>query len=173
MIYRDPILVKLRDILNKDGPKMLKDSYYFGDPLVVNVSKLPACFISFDRQQITNADNAHLESNMSIVFNVVYDHKRDINQAFDNIESHMSVVDIIEGRAPANDPSNPYAIRKDTILGALRLHEDLGNNLWIDVGTASMAEYGIGIGKRGPGIYTAEGIVRIQVKHHQIKPEYM
>lgn len=172
MIYRDPILVKLRDILNTDGPKVLKDRYYFGDPIVVNVSKLPACFISFDRQEVSNADNSHLESRMSIVFNVVYDHKRDINQALDNIESHMSVVDIIEGRYDEKN-ANPFAIRKDTLIGALRLHEDLGNNLWIDVGTASGAEYGLGIGKRGPGIYTAEGIVRIEVKHHQIKPEFM
>lgn len=171
-IYRDPILVKIRDILNQDGPKKLKDRYYFGDPIAVNVSNLPACFISFDRQQISNADNSHLESNMSVVFNVVYDHKRDLMQAFDNIESHMSVVDIIEGRHDEKDP-NPYAIRKDTILGALRLHEDLGNNLWIDVGTTSDAEYGVGVGKRGPGIYTAEGIVRIQVKQHQLKPEFM
>lgn len=168
MIYRDPILVKLRDVLNAAGPRELKDRYYFGDPIVVDPKKLPACFISIDRQTVGTADNTHLESRVNVVFNVVWDHKRDMMQALDNIEGHMNTVNMIAGRDPET-----YALRKDSMISALRAKQELGNNLWIDVDTLTEANYGLGIGKRGPGIYTAEATLRTQVIHHQIKPELL
>ena len=165
-LYRDPILTKLRDVLNESGPKELKNRYYFGDPIMVNVSELPACFISIDQQTIENITNAELETRVYVVLNVVYDHKRDLMQALDNIEGHMSIVNLIGGR------NDDYSIRKDSILGCLRAHEDLDAKLWIDVGSLSTADYGVGIEKRGPGIYTAEGVLKIQIVNHSVKPEY-
>lgn len=164
-VYRDPILLELRKVLNESGPRELKDRYYFGDPIVVDPRKLPACFVSIDRQTVGTADNAHLESRISIVFNVVWDHKRDMMQALDNIEGHMNIVNMIAGRGA------DFALRPDSMISALRKKQDLATNLWIDVDTLSEANYGLGIGKRGPGIYTAEGTLRIQVIQHQIKPE--
>ena len=165
-IYRDPILVKIRDTLNQFGPKQLKDRYYFGDPIVVNQSLLPVCFISYDKQTITDVTMSELESRLPVVLNVVYDMKRDMMQALDNIEGHMSLVDIIVGR------NSDYSLKKDSILGALRAHQDLDTNLWIDVGSSSEADFGVGPEKRGPGIYTAEGVLRIQVLNHSLNPEY-
>ena len=166
-IYRDPLMAKLVQILNAEGPAQLKNKYYYGDPIVVPERMLPACFINFDWQRIHDADNAHLESIISVVFNVVWDTKRDMNQQLDNIEGHMSVVRMIAGRG------DDYALLPDSIIGVLRKHQDLDTNLWIDVGTDTEADWGVGIGKRGPGIYTAEGILRTQLRHHQLKPELM
>lgn len=165
-VYRDPVLLKLRDVLNQYGPKQLKNRYYFGDPLIVNASELPACFMSIDSQTVDNVTNAELETRIFVVLNVVYDHRRDLMQALDNIESHMSIVDLIGGR------NEDYSLKADSILGCLRAHEDLDTKLWIDVGSLSTADYGVGVEKRGPGIYTAEGIIRVQIINHSIKPEY-
>lgn len=164
-IYRDPLMEKLKKILNSEGPAQLKNKYYYGDPIVVPERMLPACFINFDRQNVKTADNAHLESRINVVFNVVWDTKRDLNQQLDNIEGHMSVVRMIAGRG------DDYAFLPDTIISVLRKHQDLDTNLWIDVDSDTEADWGVGIGKRGPGIYTAEGILRTQLIHQQIKPE--
>lgn len=167
MIYRDPILVKLRNLFNEEGPKRLKDRYFFGDPLFVNPAELPAVFMSFDRQRIRDTSNAELESLVEVVFNVVWNHKRDFNQALDNIEGHMSVVDIIAGR------NADYTLKKQSLIGILRKHQQLDNKLWIDLGTDSEPDWGIGIEKRGPGIYTVEGILKISIRHHQLAPEHL
>lgn len=45
-------------------------------------------------------------------------------------------------------------------------HQDLdvNQNLWINTdGGITEIDFGIGVEKRGPGIMTAEGLVRIQV----------
>ena len=164
-VYKDPILVKLREVLNDEASPKLKNRYYFGDPIVVDPSKLPAVFMSIDRQTVGMADNSHLESRISIVLNLVWDHKRDMMQALENIEGHMSLVEVINGRG------DDFALLPNSIISVLRKHQDLAENLWIDVDTLSESNYGMGIGKRGPGIYTAEATLRITIIHHQIKPE--
>lgn len=160
-------MVKLVNLLNAEGPSELKNRYYYGDPIVVPERVLPACFINFDRQNVATADNAHLETKISLVFNIVWDMKRDMNQQLDNIESHMSLVRIIAGR------DDNYNFLPDSIISVLRKHQDLDTNLWIDVDQATEVDWGVGIAKRGPGIYTAEGVLRTQITHHQLKPELM
>ena len=48
--YVDPILKQIKDILEKDGPAILRGRYGYGDPVVINKSQLtrPMAFISFD-----------------------------------------------------------------------------------------------------------------------------
>lgn len=163
--YQDPVLAKIRDVLNAFGPQTLKNRYGFGDPLVVNQSELPMAFISYDTQEIGDFTSAELQSAMHIVINVVYDLKRDFGQGLSNVESHMSIVDFLSGRNP------DYSLKTDSIIGALRAHQDLDTKLWIDVGTLSEVDYGVGLEKRGPGIYTAEGVLRFTVINHQIRPD--
>jgi hypothetical protein len=163
--YEDPVLVAIRDMLNEHGPKELKNHYGLGDPLVVNQSELPMAFISFDVQDIGDVTNAEIQSDMRIVINVVYDLKRDFGQGMSNVESHMSVVNFLTGRNP------DFTLKTDSILGALMAHEDLAEKLWINLDTVSEVDYGVGLEKRGPGIYTAEGVVRFTVKNHQLRPD--
>ncbi len=163
--YEDPVLVALRNMLNEHGPKDLKNRYGLGDPLVVNQSQLPMAFISFDTQDIGDVTNAEIQSDMNVVINVVYDLKRDFGQGVSNVESHMSIVDFITGRNP------DYSLKVDSILGALMAHQDLDEKLWINIDSLSEVDYGVGLEKRGPGIYTAEGIVRFTVKNHQLRPD--
>lgn len=164
--YEDPVLVKVREILNTHGPRELKNKYGLGDPIVVNESQLPMAFISFDTQTVRVYTNAEIESKMNVVINVVYNIKRDFGQQLSNIEGHMSLVNLLSGR------DSDYSLKVDSIMGALRAHEELDSKLWIDVGTLSEVDYGVGLEKRGPGIYTAEGVLRFTVMNQQLTPGY-
>lgn len=166
-IYKDPILVKLRDLFIAEGPKELKDRYGFGDSLQVNKGVLPFAFMSIDIQRVTNSSNAEITTDIPIVVNVVYDMTRDFNQSLENVQSHMSVVNMLIGRNP------DYTIRKDSLAGVLWSHEQLADNLWVNLGQQMEADFGIGIEKRGPGIYTTEGVLRFTVKHQQIRPDLL
>ncbi len=164
--YEDPILIKIIKVLNEHGPVQLKNKYGLGDPIVVNQSQLPMAFISYDTLTVGDYTNAELESRLNVVINVVYDIKRDFMQGLSNVEGHMSLVELLSGR------NSDYSLRVNSIMGALRAHQDLDNKLWIDVGTLSEVDYGVGLEKRGSGIYTAEGVLRFTVINQQLKPEY-
>src|SRR5579885_510890 len=98
MVYQDPVLAKLVGLLNAEGPSELKNRYFFGDPLVVPRSQLPAVFITKDQTRIDEGSNAEDESRMVVVLNVVYDLTRDFNQAFNDINSANTLYDVVEGR---------------------------------------------------------------------------
>lgn len=166
MIYRDPILTLIRDRFNAEGPKELKDRYFFGDTLLVNARELPCVFMSIDVERLTNASNAEVESNIPIALNVVYDLRRDFQQSIENVNAHMSVVNFLIGR------NADYTIRKDSLAGVLWNHPQLAAKLWVNLDQPMEADFGIGIEKRGPGIFTTEGVLKFTVKHHQLTPEF-
>lgn len=163
--YSDPVLAKIISVLNAEGPAALKGKYYQGDPVqVVNKSFLPAAFVTRDRTQVSNISNAEDESKMPIAINVVYDLTRDFNQAFNNISSSVSVYEWIEAR------NADYTLRDDSILYVLRKYQQLDRKLWINLSAPLEAHYGIGLQKRGPGIFSVEGIIRLEIIQHQIRP---
>lgn len=165
MPYLDPILAKLISYLNAEGPAALKGKYYQSDPVqVVNESSLPAVFVTKDTTSIANVTNAEDEAVMPIAINVVADLKKDFNQAFNNLSSSSTLYEWMEAR------NADYTLRSDSILFVLRKYQQLDRKLWINVKAPLKASYGIGLQKRGPGIYTVEGVIRIEIIHHGMRP---
>lgn len=169
-IYKDPILQRIKEVLQEDGPKELKDRYSFGDPGAVNKADVqqPRCFISYDVQNVQDSASGELQTTANIVVNVVYDMTRDHGQGMDNF-SHMSVVNLTAGR------DENFALREDSILGALRKNQDMTDNddmrqLYIDVGTPTVVEFDAL--PRNHGLVTAEGVVRFTVIANQLTAEY-
>ncbi len=153
--------------MDEHGPENLKGKWGVGDPIVVEVQALPKAFISYDNVMISDASSSDLRFNNNIVISVVVDMKREFSAPTKRVESHEQVIEMIAGR---DDNMN---IREDSIVGCLRKYQDLENGkLWIEIGTETEIDYGLGIEKRGPGIMTAEGLIRFQVTLDQIKPEY-
>lgn len=163
-IYRDPILGAIINLFNSYGPPELKNRYFYGDPLQVPKSQLPAVFLTKDITEISNLTNAEDQSAIHIVANIVLDLTRDFNQAFDNVTSSNAVYDFMEGRDAA------YELKPTSLCYILRKYQSLGNNVWINPEEPLRPDYGIGVEKRGPGIFTVEGVIRFMVLHKQITP---
>ena len=91
----------------------------------------------------------------------------EINTPTDRSDAHEQVVEFISAK-----DTNSYQLKPDSILGALRAHQDLdlARNVYIEVGSETTIEYGVGLEKRGPGIVTAEGVITFQITHDQVKP---
>lgn len=166
MSYKDPIITALIGHFNAEGPTSLKNRYYYGDPLqVASESALPAVFISKDTTSISGASLAETERSQKYVINVVYNLKRDFGKAFNDISAANSIYDLIEG-------CNEDFTLKNTCLAAILLkHQQLDSQLWINLSDPLEMDYGTTIEKRGQGIFTAEGILRLTVVHHQVRPQ--
>lgn len=165
--YIDPILKKVKDILDKDGPAVLRGRYGYGDPVVVNKSELskPIAFISYDTDyEVHDSAGGEVETNAIVAICVVVDMTRDFNQGMD-VRSHLELVDLVAGR------NVDLTLKKTSIMGALRANEDPGERLWIDAGTQTTIEFDAV--PRDKGLVTAEAIVRFTVKHSQFRPDLL
>ena len=165
--YVDPILKQIRDILEKDGPEILRGRYGYGDPVVINKSQLtrPMAFISFDNDyEVHDSAGGEIESNMAIVLCVVVDMTKDFNQGTD-ARSHLELVELVAAR------HDDMTLRKDSIIGALRANQDPGDRVWIDAGEETTVEFDAT--PRDKGLFTAEAIVRFKVKYAQFRPDLL
>lgn len=162
--YRDPIITKLIEVLEAEGPKQLKGRYYLGDPLVVPKSVLPAAFITKDTTVIDAETNAEDRSEITYVINVVYDLTRDFGSASKDGGSTNALYEVMEAR------DEHYNIAPGAICYVLRAHEQLDDQLWFSPGTTVEPSYGVGVEKRGAGLYSVEAVVKVTLRHIQLWP---
>lgn len=165
-IYRDPILEAVNAKLNAEGPVELQNKYFTGDPLIINKSRLPAVFMTRDRTQIKDLDIATDEQTMSVVLDVVQDLTRDFNQAFDQLNSNVTLYKWIEGR------NSDLTLTSNSILYILRKYQQqkLNQNLWINMSTPVDADYGVTLNKRGNGMFSVEAVVKFTLTFIQPFP---
>jgi hypothetical protein len=164
-MYRDPVIELLKSVLNAHGPAALQNKYFTGDPLVVAKSRLPAVFITRDVTRITNEDVVNDRHDMAIVLNVVQDLTADFNQAFDQLNSSVTLYRWIEGR------NADYTLRSDSLLYILRNYQEtIANNMWINMAEAVEASYGVTVNKRGNGIYSVEAVIHVLITALQMSP---
>lgn len=165
--YEDSILWKIIKLMDEHGPKELRGRWGVGDPIVVSAGALPRAFISYDTVTFSDASNTETNADSSIVINVVVDMKREFSASVNRVESHEQVIDMIQRRR------DDLLLDTESIVGCLLKHQDdLGDNCWVNVGNPIETDFGVGIEKRGPGIVTAEGMVRFVVTHLQPTPQY-
>lgn len=162
--YRDPVITAIIALLNAEGHKDLKNRFFYGDPLLVNRSQLPAVFISRDSSSIDDEDVATDRSRMKMVINVVYDLTRDFNQDFANINSANAIYEYIEGR------NDDFTLKTTSIAYILRKYQQINSHLYINLDVPLELDYGIGVEKRGQGVYTTEGVVRFEVMNIALQP---
>lgn len=165
MNYKDPILKRIIDVLNEKGPNALKNRYGFGDPAIIQKSQLikPRCYLSYDKISVTDSAMGMIETEATILINVVYDMTRDFGQG-DNSWSHMSIAEIAAGR------NESMKLNEDSILGALRKNDlTLPNfgKLHIDIGSETEVEFGSN--NRNKGLVTSEAIVKINIKFEELR----
>jgi len=165
--YKDPVIQKLIDVLEADGPADLKGKYHHGDVLVPAKSDLPMVTIARDRTRITQASDLEDDNIMPLVINILYDYTRDLTNDFDVAAGVTSLYQLVEERDEVN-----YRIKPGTIAWVLRNKQQLANKLWLAVGPNEVLDidYGLGVERRGPGIFSVESVIRITARAHTARP---
>jgi hypothetical protein len=159
-VYEDPVIAKVIELLDANGPSKLRGKYINGDVLSPNKSELPLCYIAKDEtvaQPATNMEDEHL---FQLVATVIFDWTQDLNEAYDIIAGTPELYEICEGR------NGDYTVKEDTLLYQLRKSEQLDADLWIGIGTPVQISYGLGVDRRGPGSFSVEAVIRFAVKLH-------
>lgn len=166
--YKDPVLNAIIKVLDEHGPKVLKGRYGTGDPVVVSKSQLkqPIAFISYDGQLVGEPTNSHLRITGNIVINLVNDMTADFGQGLD-AKSHMALVGLIIGM---EFDGEFYRLKPDSIVGALRSHQDMGHGLRLSLGTSDEIDYDAMT--RGKGIVTTEGVLNITATVDVLNPRF-
>lgn len=164
VLYQDPIIAKVISMLNAKGPSKLKGRYINGDVLLPNNSDLPLCYITKDQVLAQPANNMEDEHLQLLVATIILDIKQDLKQAYNAVQGVPELWEMCEAR-DAN-----YNLLPNTMLYNLRNSQTLDTKMWIGLGTPVQINYGMGIERRGPGIFSIEATIRFTVRLHLEAP---
>ncbi len=161
--YQDPIIKKYIELI-KGSTKLFK-SFYYGDPVRVPASGLPALIVTkLDTRvsKLTSAEDLH---EVHISFTVVTDIRDTISDEKTMVAGTNSLYNIMEGR------NDNYTLKEDALLNILRhtIDIDTAYNLRTDLNTVSSVDYGMTIGKRGESSFAMEAVVNIVAHFNQVR----
>lgn len=163
--YRDPILKAIIDMLEADGPAELVGHYVYGDTLAPAKSDLPVVAVARDGTRIVSDGTMQDRHITSIVLSLIVDWTDDLNTSFDLSRGTNKLYDLVEAR------DENRQLKTGTLGYALRKNQKLAANLFISVNDDGLnIDYGMGVEKRGPNIFSVEGIIRFNVEATQKKP---
>lgn len=160
----DPVIQKYFDIIKAANP--LFKGYYFGDPVRIPASMLPAIAGSRRGTQVTWGNNAEDEHYMQISFQVVTDIRKDISDETTLTPGWNTLFDLVEGRDPAT-----MQLKPTSLLYILRHNFDIdqGHQMWTDVKTPTKVDYGLVANKRQQDGWSIEAVVTITCTLVQIR----
>lgn len=160
--YVDPIIALVIEKLNSEGPAQLQGRYYHGDVLLVPKQELPIVSVAKDNTVIRAASNLEDEHYMPLVINILLDYTADLDQSSDLVAGVTRLYEMCEAR------NGDYTLKADSLAYILRKYQQLDNNVWIDIGPNEELniDYGLGINRRGPGIFSVEAVIHTAVKIH-------
>lgn len=165
--YRDPLLQKLIDMLEDEGPPSLRGHYRQGDVLAPPRRELP--IVSVARQgTVVDSDSTMTDTHTtSIVMAIIVDWTEDLDKSFDLVRGTTTLYELMEER-DAN-----YYVKPGTLSYAIRNNDKLDDNLFISIRDEGLRlDYGLGWEKRGTNIFSVEGILRFNLELTQPKPKY-
>lgn len=164
-VYRDPIIERVKELLEAEGPKELKGRYHNGDLIMPAKSLMPFCSIAIDNEAIASADSMEDLNAVPLVLTVVVETTKDI-RSFDLASGSNKLYELMAAR------NADYSLREDSIAYVLRKYAKLDNRLFNNIGTDAplTVDFGIGVGRRGPGIFSIEGSLRTTVSAYTPTP---
>jgi len=162
--YKDPIIQKVIDVLNTQGPSKLRGRYTNGDVLLPNKTELPMCYVTKDQVAAQPANNMEDEHLQMMVATVILDFTQDMNAAYGMVAGVSELFQFCEER------NSDYELLPNSLLYILRNNQQIDDKMWIGIGTPVQINYGLGIERRGPGIFSIEATIRFTVKLHLPAP---
>ena len=167
--YNDPILAAIIKVLDEHGPAELRGRYGTGDPAIVSKSQVakPMAFITYSGHRVGEPTNSGLRITGTLSINLVVDMTQDFGQGKD-AKSHMTLVGLMIGMYEGDD--GMIKLRADSIVGALRSHQHLGNNLRLSLGEDDEIDYDAMT--RGKGIVTSEAVLTTIATIEVLNPRF-
>lgn len=162
--YQDPIIKKVIEDFEPNGPSRLEGKWINGDVLLPAKSELPLAYITKENTDAFPASNMEDEHLMPLVATIVWDLTEDFDGIYNMVKSTNDLYELMEAR------NDDYTLKTDSLLYRATLNQQLDNKLWIGVGTPVRITYGLGIGRRGPGIFSLESSIRFSVRLHTPRP---
>lgn len=163
-MYKDPIIAKIIELFEANGPTELAGKWHHGDLLMPEASDLPLGYVTKDQtlmQPATTMEDEHLQL---MVCTVIYDATNDLDASYGMVAGMSGLFELMEGR------NDDYTLKPDTLLYQARNSQQIDNNMWIGVGSPVQINYGLGVGRRGPGMFSVEATMRFTVRLHLPKP---
>lgn len=160
--YTDPVMKKYGDLI--DASQRFKRIYY-GDPIRIGSSELPALIIAKIDTKVNKLTNAEDRHDIRLSFTVVTDVRDTISEDKTMVRGVNELYNLMEGRQ-AN-----FQLKADSLLYMLRhnIVLDDANNLRTDLSSMSSVDYGMTIGKRQEGAWSIEGTLEITATFTQIR----
>lgn len=162
-LYQDPVITKIFDLI-RANTDIFKE-FYYGDPIRVPASNLPAVILSREQTRIGNLNNAQDEHGMAMVMTIITDIRNDLSDYSNIVAGVNSLYSLVEGR------SATYALNPQSMLYILRHNAELDvtNNLRIDLKTITAAEYGMTLGKRTEDGWAMEAQIKFVIHFTQTR----
>lgn len=149
MATPDPVIKKYFDLIQANTGAF--KAYYYGDPVRIPASNLPAICGSRRMTTTTWATNAEDEHNMQLVFTIVTDIRKDFSDDVTSVPGWDTIFDIMEGRDPTT-----LLLKPQSLLNIIREGFAIGNSMWTDVRTPTKVDYGLVANKRQAGSWSIE-----------------
>ena len=162
--YKDPILRKYADLITSQN-KVIK-SVFFGDPIRIGASELPAMVIAKIDTRVSNQSNMEDRHDLRISITIVTDVRETVSEDKTMVRGVNALYNLMEGREESN-----YYLKSDSLLHILRNHVtiDAANNLFTDLDSFTRIDYGMTLGKRGENMWAIEGTLELTATFIQLR----
>jgi hypothetical protein len=148
----DPILKMYVDLITSKT-KVFR-GIYFGDPVRIPVSMLPALIAAKKGTLTSPFSNTEDVHKTTLVFTVVTDIRADFSDETTMVPGNATLYDLMEGR-----DSTTMALKVTSLLGILRsnVNIDQEHQVWTDIDTPTRIDYGLVMNKRQQPSWSIEG----------------
>jgi hypothetical protein len=163
-LYIDPVMEKYAETI-KSGTTVF-NSVFYGDPIRIGASQLPALVIAKVDTRVSNMTNQEDMHQIRLSFTVVTDIHDTLNEDSQIVAGTNALYNIMEGRQ-----NGTYQLDPKSLLYILRhnVEIDPANNLRTDLSTMSRVDYGMTMGKRKESAWSIEGTLEITAIFTQVR----
>lgn len=161
--YIDPIMKKYGDLVTANTKRFKR--IFYGDPIRIGTSELPALVIAKIDTGINNLTNTEDEHTVKLSLTVVTDVRETINDDKTMVRGVNELYNIMEGR------DSTYKLKTDSLLHIIRhnVELDIANQLRTDLNTMSRVDYGMTMGKRQQEAWSIEGTMTLSAHFTQVR----
>ena len=161
----DPIIQKYFDLIKGITGDTFK-AYYYGDPIRIPVSSMPAIIGSRRNTRAKTFTTSEDKYDMQLVFTIVADVRGEIQDDKQMVAGTNLLYDLMEGRDPATMLLKPaslaYILRHNVDI-------DSAHQIWGDIAASTSIDYGLVANKRANPSWSIEGTITTVASLVQIR----
>jgi len=163
-LKQDAILKKYAELITSKSKAFKR--VYFGDPIRIPTSSLPALILAKVDTRVSNFSNAEDMHQIRLSFTVVTDIRNTITEDKEMVAGVNDLYNLVEGRDETTLELLPtsllYILRHNAEL-------DVAHNLRTDLDTMSTVSYGMTMGKRKEEAWSIEAMVELVANFTQVR----